>query len=84
MCVCLDSNQNEYKIKQFYELASLQIMSLWFAGQEMWQSISLPCQYGSLAQAKFHYRIYVTLWSTRRQQNVHSQIKEKKDMKKEL
>lgn len=75
MCVCLDSNQNEDKIKQFYELLSLQIFSLWFAGLEILHSISLSCEYGLLSQAIFYHRIYITL-ITRWQQNFHSRLKE--------
>lgn len=69
MCVCLDSSQNEYKIKQFYELLSLQMIPLWFAG----------CEYGLLSQATFYYRICVKLLTTRWQQNFHPRIKEKKN-----
>lgn len=39
MCVCLELNQNEYKIKQFYELLFLQILLLWFAGQKVLQRL---------------------------------------------
>lgn len=78
MCVCLDSNQNEYKIKQFYELLSLQIMPVQFVAQEIRKASSLPVNM-AVCSGHLYYRIYTTLLTTRRQQNVHSQVQEKKN-----